>query len=346
MKKIPAIFISSLLIFAALSCSRIVRRLTNDPNLKKVGDLWPDVPKIDGLSSSEADLPIFVHVLMRTALNNLYRFNKEGEDKTHATGDWAVFSTSKTADEVKGFYTNERMTTFGNWTASKKSTCLDGKEYSFSGVACVFAKKANKRDIGLLIVASQDDAKKQTNIFFVRVESDDTSGTTTQPSTNVTAPASRTEIKPLEGVAPFGIEKRAMPAGVNLDELLPKQVGPYARVLLEKSNERGVTPTSIEVGGASVYATYRDGSKEIFVEFGIADTAHNAQSILDVAATETTNKFPTDPQFGSLATEPSYLRVVNESGAFYAWTRGNYFFSADAKGGETDLNAFMQSFPY
>jgi hypothetical protein len=224
---------------------------------------------------------------------------------------------------------------------------LDGKQYRFSGVFCVFQKKANNRGIGLMIVASQDEEKKQTNLFFVRVESDEPTGANTPTSTTATATKTeRGEIKALEGVAPFGIEKRTMPAGLNLDELLPKQVGPYTRALLEKSNERGVTPTSIQVGGASVYATYRDGSKEIFVEFGIADTAQNAQTILDVAASETTDKFPTDPRFGSIGTEPSYLRVNNQYGAFYAWTRGNYFFSANAKGGEADLNAFMQAFPY
>jgi hypothetical protein len=124
----------------ATSC-RVINTLTgNDPNLKKVGDLWSDVPRMDGLTSSEADMPVFVKLMMRTALNNLYRLNKEGEDKTPAKGDWAVFSTTKSADEVKNFYTNGRMTSFGNWEASKNSTCVDGKDQGFSGVACVFNK--------------------------------------------------------------------------------------------------------------------------------------------------------------------------------------------------------------
>lgn len=190
MKKISAIILCSLLVFG-VACSRIVRRFTNDPNLKKVGELWPDVPKMDDMTSVEADLPIFIHVLLRTALNNLYRFNKEGEGKTHATGDWAVFSTSKGVDDIRNFYTNERMTTFGSWTASNKSTCVDGKQYSFSGVFCVFAKKANNRDIGLMVVASQNEEKKQTNVFFVRVESDAETGSNPQPSTSVNAPATR-----------------------------------------------------------------------------------------------------------------------------------------------------------
>jgi hypothetical protein len=176
--------ILSLTLFVALliatSSCRVINTLTgNDPNLKKVGDLWSDVPRMDGLTSSEADMPVFVRLMMRTALNNLYRLNKEGEDKTPAKGDWAVFSTTKSADEVKNFYTNDRMTSFGNWEASKNSTCVDGKDQGFSGVACVFNKVQNNLGTGLLIVAVPHEQKKQTEVFFVRVESPETTSTNT-----------------------------------------------------------------------------------------------------------------------------------------------------------------------
>lgn len=161
-----------------------------------------------------------------------------------------------------------------------------------------------------------------------------------------TTARARGEIQPLNGTAPYGIEKRLMPVGLNLDELLPKQVGPYTRTLLEKSEQRGVTPAAIEIDGTSVYATYMAGPKEVFVELAVGSSAQNAQDTLDVAAGDVTGGFPNDPRSGSIGTEPSYLKANNESGAFYAWTRGNYFFSASAKGGETDLDAFMQSFPY
>jgi len=322
------------------SC-RLVDKFTGDQNLKKVGELWSDVPRMEGLASSETEMPLFVKLLMRTALNNLYRLNKPGEDKTPATGDWAVFTTPKLPEDVKNFYTNERMTSFGSWEASDKSTCLNGSEHGFSGVACVFRKVANNHEIGLLIVAAQDQQKKQTNVFFVRVESDETLAAT--PSIS---PKAKGPIKSLTGTAPYGIEKRPLPNGLNLNELLPKQVGPYTRTLLEKSSQRGVTATSIEVDGDSVYATYKEGAREIFVEFAVAANAQNAQATLETAAGETTGKFPTDPRFGSIGTEPSYLKVNNESGAFYAWTRGNYYFSASAKGGAADLDAFMQSFPF
>ena len=343
MRKLVAITLLLPLVLLVTSCSRIINKFTEDKNLTKVGDLWPDVPKMEGMTSTEAELPVYIHLLMRTMLNNLYRLNKEGEDKTPTKGDWAVFITPKSADDVKNFYSNERMTSFGQWDASQKSTCLDGKQYGFSGVACVFGKTVNNRGNGLLIVASQDEAKKQTNVFFVRVESDEAANTNKPPS----APsAPRGEIKPIDWNAPYGIEKRTMPTGLDLDALLPKQVGPYTRALLERSDKRGVVPTSIEVDGASVYATYKAGDKDIFVEFGVSGSAENAQSALNTAASETTAKFPSDPRFGSIGTEPSYLKVTNESSAFFAWTRGKYYFSASAKGGEADLDAFMQAFAF
>ena len=326
----------------AFTASCRVLKFINDPGLKKVEELWNDVPRMDGLARSDAEMPMFVKVLMRTALNNLYRLNKNGEDKTPSTGDWAVFSTTKSPDDVKNFYTNDRMTSFGGWQASKNSTCLNGSDHGFAGVGCVFSKSSGNHGTGLLIVAAQDEQKKQTNIFFVRVETDEPPASNTTP----TPKPARGEIKPLNGPAPYGIEKRQMPAGLNLDELLPKQVGPYTRTLLEKSEQRGVTPSSIEVDGNSVYATYKAGSKEIFVEFAVAGSPADAQGTLNVAAGDTGTGIPADPRFGSIDTEPSYAKSSDASGAFFAWTRGKYYFSASAKGGEADLDAFMQAFPY
>ncbi|HEU0175051.1 MAG TPA: hypothetical protein VFV58_12400 [Blastocatellia bacterium] len=346
MSKFFAAVLFGALVFGGASCSKI-KTITGDyQNLKKVGDLWSDVPRMDGLGPSEAEMPIYVKLLMRTALNNLGRLNNENEDRTHSTGDWVVFTTAKLPEDVKNFYTNDRMTSFGGWDASKNSTCLNGSEYSFSGVGCVFGKNSNNRAIGLLIVAAQDEQKKQTTVFFVRVETDETPVANNQAVTAISPKAAKGQIKTLNGTAPYGIEKRPMPAGLNLDELLPKQVGPYTRALIEKSNQRGAPPSSIEIDGNSVYATYAAGDKEIFVEFAVTSSPENAQTALDVAATEVTGKFPSDQRFGSIGTEPSYLNVNNQSGAFCAWTRGGYYFSANAKGGKADLDLFMRSFPY
>jgi hypothetical protein len=237
------------------------------------------------------------------------------------------------------------MSGFGNWEASKESPCVDGKDKGIDGVLCVFQKIADKKQIGLAIVAGQDEKTKQTTVFYLRLEQDvDNASTDSSPAGS---PARKGPITKLNGTAPYGIEKRPMPTGTDVDQLLPKQVGRYTRVLLEKSQQRGVTATSIDVDGNGVYATYRIGDREVFVEFNIGNSAENAQSSWDVVVGDANEGiYPTDPLFASFGTEPSYLKVVNDNGAFFAWTRGGYFFTAHAKGGEADLDAFMNAFPF
>jgi len=328
-----------------MSCGGLIDRFTSGQQMNKVDDLWSDVPRMDDFRHSDLEMPLAVKLLLRTALNNLWRLNKEGEDKTPVSGDWVVFATSKTPADVQSFYTNDRMTGFGAWEASKNSTCLDGNDKGVSGAFCVFQKQVADKEILLGIVAAVDEDKKQTNVFFLRLEGP-AQGDANSNKPQIKTPA-QSSITRLSGSAPYGVEKRPMPSGTNPDELLPKQVGPYSRVQLEKSEQRGTTPTSIEVDGNSVYATYKNGDKEVMVEFSIASTPENAQGNWNVVVGDANQGiYPTDPRFGSFRTEPSYLKVVNADGAFFAWTRGPYFITANAKGGENDLDAFMNAYSY
>lgn len=347
MKNVAVAVIFCIFLFVVMSCSLAEKFVPGGSEMSKTAELWPDVPKMDGLATSDMELPLAIKVLMRTALNNLWRFNNQGEDKTPASGDWIVFSTNSVPADIQNFYTNARMTSFGNWEASKNSTCLDGKNSGINGVLCLFQKTVDQKDIGLAIIAMPDAQTKKTNIFFIRVEKPVDPTAANKPASISKEPLTTRAITKLSGTAPYGIENRPMPSGTNLDQLLPKQVGPYTRVLLEKSQQRGVTATSIDVDGNGVYATYRNADKEVFVEFSIASSPEYAQSGWDVVVGDANEGiYPTDPKFGSFRTEPSYLKVVNDSGAFFAWTRAGYFFSADAKGGEGGLDAFINSFPY
>lgn len=346
MKNITSIILSGVLILCVMSCGVIDKFTVGGKDMKRTEDLWPDVPRMDDLTASELELPISVKFVMRTALNNLWRLDKDGEDKTPATGDWIAFTSRKTPVDVQGFYTNQRMTDFGGWEPSKNSTCVDGKDKGVDGVLCLFQKLANKKQVGLAIIAMADPDKKQTNVFLLRIESEPGRGDLAVRPSNANTTKARGAITDLKGPAPYGIEKRPMPTGSNLDQLLPKQVGSYTRVLLEKSDERGATPSSIQTDGNSVYATYRFGEKEIFIEFAINSRAEDSQAALEVAAGDAVGEFPEDPGKGSIGTEPSYLKVSGENGPFFAWTRGGYYFSANAKGGEADLDAFMNAFSY
>lgn len=169
-KPISVLFIASLML-AVMSCGLIDRFTTGGvEKLQRAEALWPDVPQMDGLEHSDLELPLTGKLLIKYALDNMWRLNKEGEDRTPVQGDWVVFSSPHSPADVQAYYTNERMTSFGNWESSKKSTCVDGKDKGWPGVLCVYQKKDGPKDLGLLILAAKDDKSQKTNVFFLRLE--------------------------------------------------------------------------------------------------------------------------------------------------------------------------------
>jgi len=179
MKRNLLIACITLLVPATLACSvidtvvnqAVSKAVGGSDNLTVVSQLWPDVPRMDGLTPSQMDLPLPVKLLMRAVLGNLGRLNKPGEDQTTGNIDWIVFTTTKTSDDVKNFYTNAQMTAQG-WQASQNSTCVSGSEQGITqvGVFCAFQKHSSDQETDLLIVAAPDDQTKQTNVFFLRLE--------------------------------------------------------------------------------------------------------------------------------------------------------------------------------
>jgi hypothetical protein len=139
------------------------------------------------------------------------------------------------------------------------------------------------------------------------------------------------------GEVPYGVDQRPMPTGDDLDVLLPSQVGSFVR---------GLNRVPKDIHNNPIYADYRQGGLSVFVELGICGEPSGAQQAIRTAKAETDAEFPDIPQEGVLGTDPSYLRTVNRLGAFFAWTRGSYYFSAHAKGGKADLDVFMKAFPY
>jgi hypothetical protein len=167
MKRIAPIFFAVLaLVFSTLACGLVDQITGGDTDLKTVSELWSDVPRIDGLEASEMEMPFYGKLLMRTMMNQF--LGDGGKD----TGDWIVFSSSKTADDIRNFYTNDVMAANG-WESSENSTCFTGSDQGVEqvGVMCVFMKHEGSHEIGLLIMTGQDekDATK-SNILFIRVD--------------------------------------------------------------------------------------------------------------------------------------------------------------------------------
>ncbi len=136
---------------------------------------------------------------------------------------------------------------------------------------------------------------------------------------------------------PYSIESRPMPRGKDINDLLPVRVGSHTRDPIDERLDTD-NPT---------YATYRrTGGGSVFVELGICEDPIGAQRALETAKAETDAEFPDEPQLFVQQRAVWCLKTANQLGAFLAWTRGPYYFSAHAKGGEEDLDEFMNAFPY
>ena len=59
------------LLVVALSCNVINKFTGNDPNLKKTAELWSDVPRMEGLASSEAEMPASASASLATRTTRL-----------------------------------------------------------------------------------------------------------------------------------------------------------------------------------------------------------------------------------------------------------------------------------
>ena len=133
--------------------------------LTSVSELWADVPRMDGLTGSDIEMPlvtkIFMQSLMSSALND-----------ANANADLAVFSTTQSVADVQAFYSSERMQAAG-WDSSEGAdTCFGGGEAGAQdvGLFCVFSKQDSSSQTGLMIIATQNTDNNNTDIFFVRLE--------------------------------------------------------------------------------------------------------------------------------------------------------------------------------
>ncbi len=167
----------ALFVLASLACgllnNAVNQAVGGGENYQTVSALWSDVPRMDGLQPSQMDLPLPVKLVMRTILGNLGRLNPQGQDQTTGNIDWIVFTTTQTPQDVQNFYTNARMVASGWDDAGQDSTCVSGNDSSSQvGVFCAFQKQ--KDNIQLAIIVTQDTTTKQTNVFFLRLQSSPT----------------------------------------------------------------------------------------------------------------------------------------------------------------------------
>lgn len=154
----------SLVVLTSLACSLTGVLPGGSSGLRATNDLWSDVPRMDGLGTSDMELPLVARIFMESMMSAVLSGGA-------GDGDVAVFSTNKTAADIQSFYTNQLMAANG-WAASEQSTCLSGSEQGIEdvGLFCVFYKEGAATETGLVILATPGEQAGQTNVFFIRLE--------------------------------------------------------------------------------------------------------------------------------------------------------------------------------
>lgn len=139
--------------------------------------------------------------------------------------------------------------------------------------------------------------------------------------------------------APYQLDKRPMPKGQDLETLLPRKVGTFAR----EAFPVGTKPSDSE----DINIDYKSGADTVNVGFSIPG-AKDALEGLRTAKGETIAELKRlkrakeiSAALDLIGPPTSYYKVSD----FIAWSRGGYFFYAKAQNAAA-LDAFMTAFPY
>ena len=154
MKVSASILALTLILGVAISC-KLSERLGGDKNAGTVSNLWSDVPPFQGATKSDLEIPLGARLMIRGMMRGKVNF--------------IAYQTSKPAQEVKDFYSNDRMKTAG-WTSDDKGCIGDMDDKDSHGVICLFSRKDNGKEEGLAIMVAQDEKQSETNIFYARID--------------------------------------------------------------------------------------------------------------------------------------------------------------------------------
>ena len=154
MKASASVLALVLVLGVAISC-KLSERLGGDKNAGTVSELWPDVPPFQGATKAEVEIPLGVRLLIRGMSQGKVNF--------------ISFRTDKSAQEVKDFYSNDRMKAAG-WAANDKGCTGDMEDKNNHGAMCMFSRRDGGKEEALAIIVAQDEKLSDTNIFYARID--------------------------------------------------------------------------------------------------------------------------------------------------------------------------------
>ena len=154
MRKPTIIFALLFIVSVVVSC-RLIETLTGNEKEGTVSSLWPDVPPFAGAKKADLKIPLGARLILRAAMQGKINF--------------IAFTTDKSAQDVKDYYSVDRMKAAG-WTPNDKGCVGDTEDKKSQGAVCFFTRKDGDKQEGLAIIVGEDDKTKQTQIFYARID--------------------------------------------------------------------------------------------------------------------------------------------------------------------------------
>ncbi len=146
-----------------MGCGMLNSLLDNTSTTGTVSSLWSDVPPLQGAAKTNLEMPLAFRLMIQAAFRGGI--------------DYIAYTTKQSPDEVRNFYSVERMKSSG-WQAADlegnqggPQSCVgDQQGAGSSGELCVFAKQDGNKEILLAIVVAEDAQTKQADVFYARID--------------------------------------------------------------------------------------------------------------------------------------------------------------------------------
>ena len=156
MNKKVVTFALALAMMMTMACGAI-SNLIGGGTAGTVNDLWADVPPMDGRTKANLQLPLAAQIGLNAALQGKFNF--------------IAFTTKKLPTDAQAFYTKDRMRAAG-WAADSPGCSLSTSQGVTNGGICIFTKTQGNKNIALAVFMAKEDATKDLQLFFARVEDD------------------------------------------------------------------------------------------------------------------------------------------------------------------------------
>ena len=136
--------------------------------------MWADVPAVDGATQVNADIPLPMRLGIKafvTAAANSDSSSSGSKNNAKLDNfDFIAYTTTKSPDEVKAFYTNELMQAQG-WNTKDQPGCSGSTgSQSIGGAFCLFGHEDGAKKSVLIIVAVSDEKTKETQLWYARFD--------------------------------------------------------------------------------------------------------------------------------------------------------------------------------